>query len=667
MVAKKKERPQASLLDSIAVGLSPALIIGMISCLIFFLITAFYRGQYDLRLMYIFGLYTMATVLIARIAIENGRMYAMAFAIPLAGAAMLAMLRFVVVTGPAAPFSLVINIGLLAFSWWLADRITFDCTLLEEDRESVQNGLLQSLGLMNRAEREEGGEGGAVQRQDHRAKAVRDLKKAKHNPGVWVLYYALLAIPMFGLGQLLIPDERGRNTAFWFLVGYLAFAMALLLTTSLLSMRRYLRQRGLSMPIEVTQMWLSIGTCLVAGILIACLILPMPGRSMGLVGLPFEFKSPEGLMPSKWGWGNDGPQDGKGGQSQQKNKDQGEQDSQSEQPSEQSGKMQQGGGQKQNQQSGGEKQQEGKSSQQNDQNRSSSDDSKGQQNKEPGSQQSKDANQQSQSNSKKDGGKRQSEERDPNRQTPSKDRNDRQDEADPSQRDDQDQQQQQQKQRNESRDQGNNQEQRQDQEQNREQPEKSDQSESESQAARPPESTPMKQMFDKLGGDFSSLFKWLTIIILAGIVVVYAITHPRELARLWRGFFDWLSGLFGRKPNESLQTDETSAAGQTKVARKPFSSYADPFSQNLQGWEARRVVEHTFAALEAWAAEHGCERDRQQTADEFAKRLSQAAPRLAKFPQTAADFMDRVMFAQWNPSHRELAPLAELWRLLRTQ
>ncbi len=54
--------------------------------------------------------------------------------------------QVVTLAGPLAGLSWLVNVGLLVLSWYLADRITYDCTLLEEDRESLQGGLLQTLG-----------------------------------------------------------------------------------------------------------------------------------------------------------------------------------------------------------------------------------------------------------------------------------------------------------------------------------------------------------------------------------------------------------------------------------------------------------------------------------------------------------------------------------------
>ncbi len=146
----KTEKLTSTAFDAIAIALSPALIIGMVGSLVSFLVVAFYQGNYDTRLMVILGLFTMGTVLIARISIEQGRTYANGFALPLAIVAVIAMMRFVTVSGVLAPIGWIINVGLLALTWFLADRITHDCTLIEEDRESLQSGLLQTLNLGER-------------------------------------------------------------------------------------------------------------------------------------------------------------------------------------------------------------------------------------------------------------------------------------------------------------------------------------------------------------------------------------------------------------------------------------------------------------------------------------------------------------------------------------
>ena len=67
----RKLRPTS--FDYALAALSPVLIILMIGSLVYFLLTTLYQGDFQARLMWILGLFTMASVLITRIAIEQSR------------------------------------------------------------------------------------------------------------------------------------------------------------------------------------------------------------------------------------------------------------------------------------------------------------------------------------------------------------------------------------------------------------------------------------------------------------------------------------------------------------------------------------------------------------------------------------------------------------------
>lgn len=682
MRAERTKKLRATAFDGIAAALSPVLIIGMIAALVFFLVIAFYQGEYDVRLMYILALFTVATVLIARIAIESGRGHANLFAAPLAIVAMLAMSRFVTITGEFAPLSWLVNVGLLALTWYLADRITFDCTLLEDDRESLQSGLLQTLGgLSGLAEESQAGR--PAPKQPIGATA---LKKAKHNPGIWVLYFSLLAFPLFGLGQLVIPGESPRKFAFILLVTYLGCALALLTTTSLLAMRRYVRQRGVSMPADITRSWLGLGVALSVAVLLICMLLPLPGRTLGLVGLPFEMRSPDGLSTSRWGWGQEGRRPGErasavqqpkqadakqqpaGRAAQNAKRKDGQAPSEpgdsppsnAQQASEPQNDSQQGDSQQGESQQGGSPQGDAEpKSQSQGQEHSSNDAPKGQpdgkpNDGKPNSQKNSPQGNTPQSDASQNGGKPKGEQANqqpnqPDSRQPQPDKNRegqrRSDDA-------------QQKAANE----------------NAQQPEekpKGDDPKPEPKKSEKPQAKPQtspssswQQIISQLG----PLIKWLTIAVLAAIVLYYVATHPGEVAKLWRDLLNLLAGLFGRphKPNAAVAVRH-SAPQQSPVQRRTFQSYANPFAQNLNGWQAAQVIEHSFAALEAWAAERGRPRQTDQTAEEFARKLVTELPQLVKLPTQAAAMLDRVMFAGWTPSIQDLTPLAELWRKLESQ
>ena len=103
-------------------------------------------------------------------------------------------------------------------------------------------------------------------------------RKKPHTPGVWVVYFSLAALPLFGLGQSLIPVEEAerRRYVFWLMVYYVASGLGLLLTTSFLGLRRYLRQRKLKMPAAMTATWLLLGGGLIAVLMLLGALLHAP-------------------------------------------------------------------------------------------------------------------------------------------------------------------------------------------------------------------------------------------------------------------------------------------------------------------------------------------------------------------------------------------------------
>src|SRR5436190_1509245 len=258
--------------DYLVIAISPALIMALVGSLVFFLIEVFYAGDYAARLDYAFGLFVFAAVLVARISIEEGREYAALFALPLAGAMFLVLLKFVEYS---SPFSWLINLLLMAVVWWCADRLTWDSTVIDDDEDASGEGLMQRIGV-DEPDAAMGGEAkpasvglsGAVENELmeeaqetgttlwQRLMRLVKGRKGPHTPGIWVLYFSLAALPLFGVGQHFIPvADVGRRYAFFLLLVYVASALALLVTTSFLNLRRYLRQRRIEMPLPIAGTW----------------------------------------------------------------------------------------------------------------------------------------------------------------------------------------------------------------------------------------------------------------------------------------------------------------------------------------------------------------------------------------------------------------------------
>ena len=93
-----------------------------------------------------------------------------------------------------------------------------------------------------------------------------------------MVYFSLAALPLFGLGQALIPAAGAgrRSYAFWLMICYVGSGLALLVTTSFLGLRRYLRQRKLRMPAAMTGIWMALGGGLIVLLMAIGALLPRP-------------------------------------------------------------------------------------------------------------------------------------------------------------------------------------------------------------------------------------------------------------------------------------------------------------------------------------------------------------------------------------------------------
>src|SRR5262249_50749057 len=117
-----------------------------------------------------------------------------------------------------------------------------------------------------------------------RYRRYREKRDQKRTPGVWVIYFSLAALPIFGLGQSLIPvgGEGRRRYRFWLMVVYVGSGLGLLLTTTFLGLRTYLRRRKLQMPAAMTGVWLTVGGTLIALLLVGGALLPRPSAEVQL-------------------------------------------------------------------------------------------------------------------------------------------------------------------------------------------------------------------------------------------------------------------------------------------------------------------------------------------------------------------------------------------------
>lgn len=217
--------------------------------------------------------FVVAIVLVSRIGIQLGQIPAKIYG----GALAAATWGYLAYTLKAQWFGAMF---LLAIVWWCAHRLTLDCTLVRDDQEGSDEGILP--GWWNAAKKEwlpprrplppalELLAGDLTRRR---------ARKTPRRPGRWVVYFSLAALPLFGIGQVFLPADHPeeRHWGFVFLVIYLAAAFSLLATTSFLGLRQYLRRQAVELPTTVTSAWIRFGGLVAGGVLLLALLLPRPG------------------------------------------------------------------------------------------------------------------------------------------------------------------------------------------------------------------------------------------------------------------------------------------------------------------------------------------------------------------------------------------------------
>ena len=658
-----RKRLDKTLADYLAIAVTPVLIMLLVGSLVFFLQELFPGVRYESRVRWILFWFVFGMVLISRIAIESGRAQSGMFTLGLAGATALAIFKFV----PNAPW---VPIGCLAIIWWCTDKLTWDCTLIDESEDASGEGLLQVAGVDDGADLTQSSDSAEAGSPDTDEAATGDGQRTPlwkrlflnvgeregrpHAPGLWVVYFSLAALPIFGFGQTMIPagNAAARGYAFNLLLAYVAAGLGLLLLTSFLGLRRYLRQRQLQMPATMAATWVGMGATIAVGILIVALLIPRPQGDYSVVDLidragdELQEAADVAFLNDEGGEGDgqrtgpaseDAEQDAAESEDQQgqaggqqegdqtgenaQQSDQGQADPQSQGDGQSSGQSQQQQSQQQSQQ---ESQQQG-DSQQSDQGQPSEQQNGQQQ----GSQQSQNGQQQSQQSDAQQSGQRQN--------------------GDQSQSaGDQSQQRQ-----------GDDGSQQTDQESAEEssdgEAESADADSSSPQDVSPPE---MSSVFTSIG----DLFKWVMygLLAIAGLWLLYV--YRDSIANFFTRLWNELLGLFGRRPAVAETVDE---ALEPEALPRPFAAFQNPFASGAASKHSpSELVRYTFEALQAWGFENGCPRSPDQTPMEYGQLLRTRKLSFASEANDVSQLYARVAYAGYRAQPDNLPLLEKLWRKL---
>lgn len=685
-----------TLADYMAIAITPALIMLLTGSLVWFLAELGYDGPRPTRIRWILFWFVIGAVLVARIAIENGRAHASMFLLGLAGATSLTIFKF----APEGPFVPIICLGIVA---WCADKLTWDCTLIDESEDASGEGLLQVAGVADEAELPDSHDdvspaaGEASPSSDASSESgQRDSERnvplwkrlftneseragRPHAPGLWVVYFSLAALPLYGFGQLMIPatDVTSRHFAFQCLLVYVGAALGLLLMTSFLGLRRYLRQRNIEMPTAMAATWVGMGSAIAIGILVVALLLPRPQGEYS-IAQAIDYVSEEVQEASDWAFLDDdggegegqlsGPADAEAEQGSATDPEQqgqpggdepGNQAAQGDQQSAQDGDGGQESGDGENGQQSGDKQGDGQQGEgksenseqvaQNDGEGSKPDPSKADQQKSSGGDQQDDRQQGDQQTARNENsGKEPGQSGETSEQQSS----------DPESKDQQSDEQLAQNDAEQSPEEAG--------EENANDDEVAEVEQTEDELAESADTTPPESdssWMDSIAENMGTLFKWLIYAAMAAGVIYMAIRNWPAVVRFFRNLWAELLGMFGRKPQ--LAVSEEADADEPVAPPRPFSAFSDPFRSGKAAQSSPgELVRYTFEALQAWAFENNCGRTPDQTPMEFGQRMQSRRLKLSNEAHEVSQLYAQVAYGGLRPDKSSIAVLQKLWRKL---
>jgi hypothetical protein len=602
-------RSPETLADYLVIAICPTLIALFVGSLMCFLVIVFYPAESQMRTAFVVAMFVMAIVCIARIAMEEGWSYATLYAAPLALVVGYALMRLV----PVNPF---INWALMGLVWWIANKLTWDCTLIDGWEDVSGQGLLEQIGLEHERTPAASAPGTTAPPGPPAAEATtgsepRPLEwwqrflepdRRPHAPGVWVIYFSLAALPLFGMGGWFVTEPVSKARVFGLLVLFVASGMGLLLSTSFLGLRRYLRQRKLEMPMEMTSTWILVGIGMIFSMLIVAAILPRPSREYSLSQLPFTVSS-AAKRASQYAFGKEGVKDDQT-KDAASTEDKEQQETKNSSPRKGNSQSQSG------QQDGEQASREGQSATKGDQPSSQ----KGEPQKSKGDTERKQRSGEAESKGKS---------------APSEAEKQQNGEQSP--------------------------------------PEKGG-----SQDSPPPSqerhSSPRKVFSTITAFASRTLGTLIKLLFYGGLLLgglVAAWIYREQLQEAWARLMDELRDLWEKWFGKKTAT-YSGQIGPVEAPPRLFASFTDPFASgqaNAMQWPV--LVRYTFEALEAWGREHGMPRGVGQTPHEFAALIAATEPGMAANVQTLATLYGQLAYAQRTTKAGSLQPLRELWTSMR--
>ena len=629
----------------------PILIILMIGALVFFLIDIFYRGPHSARLRWVLGLFTIAAVLVSRISIDSGIERAALFGSALGVATFIVTLTLVDFEyGSFVMLEPVVVIAFIAIVMWCANRLTWDCTMIDESRDVSSIGLTELVRRKIAGKETKKKPRSKPSEDSTKEDSTKDSKKGsswfalfansstRNTPGLWVFYFAIAAFPIFGFGQWFAQpsDGWGYRWIFFLFALYLASGLGLLMLTSLLGLERYVNKRGAELPGIVSRTWMVVGTLFALAVMLVMLILPSPSISNGLENA-LAFLTTNSKEPNKHAVGKDGQKEGENPNNQKvdnqakdapkRDGDKGEAKGKGKDGKQSSNNKSKGN--KSDSKSGGKGKSQGKDQKSKSGDKSSSkskSESKGDKSDKSKSD-NKAQDQKSKPEKSKDLGKKPDNKGRENPDDKAKEKP--QDQAkNPPQK-----QQQKQAQKNANNKKANN------------------------NGRAKPAPNPASKVATSISKSLGSIIKFVVYAIGIIALLIALWLFRDELAKLW-------NDLFGAKP-ESEDEEQTVKKKRAERPKPSFESFKEPFSSGqASNWTPAQTIQYTFQALEAWGRGYEHPRDEDQTPHEFAKQLTAVNKEVAAEARHLADLHGQSLFSGDDVDQNDASQLKRIWKLM---
>ncbi|MFA6242995.1 MAG: hypothetical protein WC655_18790, partial [Candidatus Hydrogenedentales bacterium] len=292
-----------SITDLLLDCMTPIMIVVMVYSVIFFLLDVrfIFTEVHDANLRWVAFCFVVGVVALNRLIARDGKDESLMY---VGGLGMAIGLYTVVTTtsygvgSVARGFmnsvgaALVFNLTIVAFVWWLANRLTHECCV-DENRTAGDIGILTGTARRLRTAMEpksktpkiqttmdavDPSEWKKPQRKAPPKPADATERLSKRHPGISIFYFSIPVFIIFALGQRVVQHggEFMILAGHFYIGAYALSALSLLMLSSLAGLRDYFRSRRVHLPSGIGPFWIGLGSVMILMVLFAAIALPTP-------------------------------------------------------------------------------------------------------------------------------------------------------------------------------------------------------------------------------------------------------------------------------------------------------------------------------------------------------------------------------------------------------